>query len=56
LLDNGTAKEKQMETVYRERANGRIEHWTYSDGILVFISQRQADVMLRQGAKLVNVR
>lgn len=27
-----------MLTVYRERANGRFEYWTYSDGEKVYLS------------------
>lgn len=45
-----------METVYKERANGRWECWTYSDGARVYISQSMVDTMLRQGARLVVVR
>ena len=41
------------DTVYKERANGRFEFWTYSDGRRVMISEVFAQLMLRQGAKLV---
>ena len=44
------------ETIYRERANGRDEYWTYSDGARVYISKAQCERMLRQGARLVLVR
>ena len=43
------------ETVYRERANGRFEFWTYSDGQRVYLSQDLAERMERQGAILVRV-
>jgi len=45
-----------METIYKERANGQWEHWTYSDGIKYRISQRQFDLMAGQGAKIVFVK
>ena len=38
------------EVIYRERANGRQEQWTYADGQRVYISQALADKMERQGA------
>lgn len=31
-----------MDTVYRERANGRWEYWTYSDGLRYRISEATA--------------
>ncbi len=43
------------ETVYRERANGNFEFWTYSDGQRIYISQKFAEKMRSQGAKLVVV-
>lgn len=43
------------ETVYCERANGRQEFWTYSDGHRYYISREFAMKMTRQGARLVNV-
>jgi len=45
-----------METIYRERANGRFEFWTYSDGRRVYISAATAERMRQQGARLVNVK
>lgn len=44
-----------METVYRERANGRWEYWTYCDGNRVLIPKSTADHIISQGGKLVNV-
>lgn len=41
------------ETVFKNRANGRWEYFTYSDAQRVFISKAQADKMVDQGAKLV---
>ena len=41
------------ETVYCERANGRVEFWTYSDGARCILSPAQAERMIRQGARLV---
>lgn len=43
------------ETVYRERANGRLEFWTYSEGQRVFLSRDLAERMERQGAIIVTV-
>ena len=45
-----------METIYRERANGQWEYWTYVDGVKYRIGQRQYDLMARQGAKIVFVK
>lgn len=45
-----------METYYRERANGRWEYWTYSDGRRVFVNGAQAELEARKGrAKIVEV-
>jgi len=44
-----------METVYKERANGRWEYHTYSDGERYYISEAQALKMVRQGAKILDI-
>ena len=41
------------DTVYKERANGRWEFWTYADGQRVLISEAFAQLMLRQGVELI---
>ena len=42
------------ETIYRERANGRWEYWTYADGARVRLTETMAARMLAQGARFVN--
>ena len=45
-----------MDTFYKERANGRWEYWTYSDGTRVYINGAWAERQVRRGtAKLVTV-
>lgn len=44
-----------QETVYCERANGKQEFWTYSDGQRVYINRTFAMKMVGQGAKFVKV-
>jgi hypothetical protein len=43
------------ETVYREYSCARWNYWTYCDGSIVYISKREFDKMISQGAKLVTV-
>ena len=43
-------------TIYRERANGRWEFWTYSDGRRVYVSHAWAiSQVAKQRARLVLV-
>jgi hypothetical protein len=43
-----------MDTIYRERANGRFEFWTYADGRRVFVSASWAQrEVARKTARLV---
>lgn len=45
-----------MQTIYRERANGRWEFWTYSDGQRVMLWELWARNQITSGkAKLVCV-
>lgn len=44
-----------FEKVYRERANGLWEFWTYSDSQRVYISRKQANKMISQGARIIYV-
>jgi len=45
-----------VDTIYRECANGRWEYWTYSDGLRYRISETTAMRWLRaKTAKLVYV-
>lgn len=43
----------QPMTIYRERANGRWEYWTYADGQRLYLSL--AFVRRERGARIVNV-
>lgn len=55
-LNNKPISEVDMmgqEKVYKERANGQWEYWTYSDGERYRITAKQAEIMIRQGAKLI---
>ena len=46
-----------MDTFYRERANGRWEYWTYSEGRRIPISGEWALRQIQRGsAELVTVR
>jgi hypothetical protein len=45
-----------QEKVYKERANGQWEYWTYSDGERYYITAKQAEIMIRQGAKLITLK
>lgn len=46
-----------MDTVYRQRANGRYEYWTYSDGRRYAISEKTAMSWLqKRTAKIVYVK
>lgn len=48
-----------MKKLYRERANGRFEYWTYCDGQRVYLSETTALRELarqRPEYKLVNVK
>lgn len=38
--------------IYRERANGRWEHWTYVDGQRIMLSERTVLKELARGATL----
>ncbi len=42
-------------TIYRERANGRLEFWFYSDGDRHYISEQSARKELARGARLVTL-
>lgn len=44
-----------METVYRERANGRFEYWVYSEGRRVVVSATWAIREVCRGARLINI-
>lgn len=39
----------QRDTIYRDRANGTIEHFTYSDGQRVFVSRAWAENQVCRG-------
>jgi hypothetical protein len=44
-----------MDTIYRERANGRWEYWTYSDGARVMVSAAWAERQRERGTvRIVN--
>ena len=45
-----------METVYRERANGRWEYCMYAEGRRFFISAAMAQREIARGARLIVVR
>lgn len=55
MRQKGREEGDQMEKVYRDREGGRWVYFTYSDGQRVFITKGQADLMVRQGAALVEV-
>jgi hypothetical protein len=40
-------------TIYQERANGRNEYWTYSEGRRIYLSAASATKELNRGARLV---
>jgi hypothetical protein len=42
--------------IYRERANGRSEYWTYLDGQRVYLSPAMAEREFRRGARVVNLK
>ena len=42
-----------METVYKEYSSARWNFWTYSEGRIIYISQKTFDLMVKQGAKIV---
>jgi hypothetical protein len=45
-----------MDTIYRERANGRWEYWTYREGQRVYLSADTAERWIRnKTARLVFV-
>ena len=46
-----------MDTVYRERANGRWEYWTYTEGRKYFLPEATALRWMHAGtAKMVFVK
>lgn len=45
-----------MQTIYRERAHGVWEYWTYFDSQRTYLSQSCASKMLRSGDRLVTVQ
>ena len=44
------------ETIYKEFSSNRWNFWTYVDGMRIFISERNFQLMKKQGAKVVNVK
>lgn len=48
--------EASYESIFRERANGKWEHFTYLDGARIYITPEQAGLMLAQGARIVVVQ
>lgn len=44
------------ETVYKEFSSRRWNFWIYIDGLRYTISERQFNVMIVQGAKIVIVK
>jgi hypothetical protein len=45
-----------MNTIYRERANGRFKFWTYSDGRLIYVTEAWARREVRRGlAEIIDV-
>jgi hypothetical protein len=45
-----------MDTIYCERANGRLEFWTYSDGSRVMVTELWARREVARGlARLIRV-
>lgn len=45
-----------VDTYYVERANGRNEYWTYSDGRKYRCSEKAVMKAVKQGDKLVHVK
>ena len=46
-----------MDTFYRERANGRWEYWTYSDGLKVRLDAQWAQrQLMRNTARLIEMK
>ena len=45
-----------MDTIYKERANGTWEYWTYAEGRKYFVSRSWAEKQIARGDKLVLVK
>lgn len=45
-----------VDTYYVERANGRNEYWTYSEGRKFFVKEALVMKAIKQGDKLVKVK
>jgi hypothetical protein len=44
------------EIIYKEFSSNRWNFWTYVDGQRIFISERRAAALIRDGARLVVVK
>lgn len=45
-----------LDTIYRERANGRVQYWVYGDGVTIIVSKAWAMREVAAGrAKIVEV-
>lgn len=45
-----------MDTIYRERANGQFEYWTYAEGRKYYVSAKWAEKQISRGENLVIVK
>jgi hypothetical protein len=44
-----------MTTIYKERANGRWEYWTYVDHARIYLSEKTANKEIKRGAILKEI-